>query len=144
MQICKFYIRMCIYACYTCGYALPVAIRTTQPGFAGPFTREQFEFENPEITLSTNPISHHYVTACNPEGPEIATACENRDTLSISCPTGQVIDVIDGFYGRTVPDTELCLFGSSHQDRTDCRSASSSLQVKQRSAALRFGGPIEL
>ena len=75
-------------------------------------------------------VTAYSATGCVTNGVQTAVACEGRDTLTISCPAGQVINVIDGFYGRAVPDTELCPYGAAQNDDTTCRSASSSTLVR--------------
>ena len=72
-----------------------------------------------------------FATGCESSGVQTLVACEGRDRLHASCPAGQVINVIDGFYGRAVPDTELCPFGGAQNDDVTCRSASSSAVVRK-------------
>ena len=74
-----------------------------------------------------------FATGCESSGVQTLVACEGRDRLHASCPAGQVINVIDGFYGRAVPDTELCPFGRRQNDDTTCRSRSSSTLVNKLS-----------
>ena len=65
----------------------------------------------------------------HPSGPITKIGCEGRGGVSITCPVGQVIHVIDGFYGRTVPDSQTCPYGRPHRNRQDCVSTSSVAQV---------------
>ena len=74
-----------------------------------------------------------FATGCESSGVQTLVACEGRDRLHASCPAGQVINVIDGFYGRAVPDTELCPFGAAQIDDITCRSRSSSTLVNKLS-----------
>ncbi|CAH1266418.1 CPAMD8 [Branchiostoma lanceolatum] len=58
---------------------------------------------------------------------ELLRVCEYQ-TMSISCPAGQQIDIVSALYGRT--SAQFCNFAAGYS--TDCRSTSSLAAVRTR------------
>ena len=67
------------------------------------------------------------VTVCSDEQQSVVV-CENAGELTINCVEGTIV-MQDANYGRTRPDSEVCPFGRSHNDRTDCIDASTLRRI---------------
>ena len=50
--------------------------------------------------------------------------------MNVSCEEGTIV-IIDGNFGRTRPDNEVCPFGSYHSDATDCIGFDSLERIKE-------------
>ncbi len=73
--------------------------------------------------------------------------CENTGDLYISCPSGEILTIVSGFYGRTQPDAAVCPFGGNHNDDTNCVDAGSEDKIRSlcgghRACSIPSGGPL--
>ena len=62
--------------------------------------------------------------------PTTRIMCENQGPLTITCSANQHIHIVDGFYGRTVPYTDICPISSSRNANTNCISQTSITKVR--------------
>ena len=63
--------------------------------------------------------------------------CEKDAPLQITCGMEAQIRIQSASYGRSLPDSQMCPFGRSHNDDTTCHHPESLTKVKDKCEGLR-------